>query len=127
MPLMWAHAEYIKLLRSLADGQVFDRIPLVADRYLNKKGRSDLEIWKSSRRVREIAAGKILRVQAPGNFRLRWTINGAISQESASVPSGLGLSYVDTSTRADQSAVQFTFVETEVEELQNITHQVKIS
>ncbi|HJX83970.1 MAG TPA: glycoside hydrolase family 15 protein, partial [Candidatus Angelobacter sp.] len=37
MPLMWAHAEYIKLLRSVADGQVFDRIAPVADRYLQNR------------------------------------------------------------------------------------------
>ncbi len=27
MPLMWAHAEYIKLLRSTADGKVYDTVP----------------------------------------------------------------------------------------------------
>mgnify|MGYP000312505887 CR=1 FL=1 len=27
MPLVWAHAEYVKLLRSLRDGQVFDMPP----------------------------------------------------------------------------------------------------
>ena len=27
MPLVWAHAEHIKLLRSLADGQVYDMPP----------------------------------------------------------------------------------------------------
>ena len=32
MPLMWAHAEYIKLLRSTADGKVYDAIPEVAER-----------------------------------------------------------------------------------------------
>ncbi len=32
-PLAWAHAEYVKLLRSLADGRVWDRYDLVADRY----------------------------------------------------------------------------------------------
>ena len=32
MPLCWAHAEYIKLVRSATDGQVFDIIPEVADR-----------------------------------------------------------------------------------------------
>ena len=53
---MWAHAEYIKLLRSAADGQVFDRIPIVAERYLNSRGRKDLEIWKPMRRVRAMAA-----------------------------------------------------------------------
>jgi glucoamylase len=33
MPLLWAHAEYIKLLRSTCDHQVFDFIPAVAERY----------------------------------------------------------------------------------------------
>ena len=32
-PLSWAHAEYIKLLRSLADEAVWDRYPPVASRY----------------------------------------------------------------------------------------------
>src|SRR5260370_5979021 len=34
MPLAWAHAEYIRLVRSASDGKVFDRIDLVADRDL---------------------------------------------------------------------------------------------
>ena len=33
MPLMWAHAEYVKLLRSARDGGVYDRIPSVMARY----------------------------------------------------------------------------------------------
>ena len=33
MPLMWSHAEYIKLLRSVRDNRVFDFIPEVAERY----------------------------------------------------------------------------------------------
>ncbi|KQS54089.1 glucan 1,4-alpha-glucosidase [Brevundimonas sp. Leaf363] len=32
-PLAWTHAEYLKLLRSLADGQVWDRYAPVAERY----------------------------------------------------------------------------------------------
>ncbi len=32
-PLVWAHAEYLKLLRSAADGRVFDRISVVEERY----------------------------------------------------------------------------------------------
>jgi len=38
MPLMWAHAEYVKLLRSVADGQVFDCIPAVAERSQGPRG-----------------------------------------------------------------------------------------
>ncbi|PYP83102.1 MAG: glucan 1,4-alpha-glucosidase [Candidatus Angelobacter sp. Gp1-AA117] len=129
MPLMWAHAEYIKLLRSLHDEQVFDRIPAVADRYLNKRGRSDLEVWKSSRRVREIEAGKVLRVQAPGDFRLRWSVDGETTNvDSTSIASGLGIGYLDIPTRADQTApVQFTFTSTSVAELLNTTWQVALS
>ena len=45
-PLLWAHAEYIKLLRSAADGQVYDRIPEVAARYLENPRDSESR-WKS--------------------------------------------------------------------------------
>ena len=37
MPLVWAHAEYVKLLRSLRDGKVFDRPPQTVQRYLIEK------------------------------------------------------------------------------------------
>jgi hypothetical protein len=73
MPLMWAHAECIKLLRSMADGQAFDRIPIVAKRYLNKRGRKDLEAWRLTRRLRAISAVEMLQIQAQTSFRLRWT------------------------------------------------------
>lgn len=36
MPLVWAHAEYLKLLRSLHDGAVFDLPPQTVERYLRK-------------------------------------------------------------------------------------------
>src|SRR5437773_6090685 len=38
MPLMWAHAEYVKLLRSVRDQRVFDSIPEVANRYIHRRG-----------------------------------------------------------------------------------------
>ncbi|MDQ6913284.1 MAG: glycoside hydrolase family 15 protein, partial [Verrucomicrobiota bacterium] len=37
MPLVWAHAEYIKLVRSIRDGKVFDMPPATAKRYLSDK------------------------------------------------------------------------------------------
>ena len=54
MPLLWAHAEYIKLVRSAADGQVFDLISEVADRYRNRRTAPPLEIWKFNRQVRSL-------------------------------------------------------------------------
>src|SRR6266705_2071450 len=52
MPLLWAHAEYIKLLRSTHDGQVFDRIPAVAERYQGRRRHQPIEVWTFNRRVR---------------------------------------------------------------------------
>ncbi len=115
MPLMWAHAEYIRLLRSVADGQVFDLIPIVADRYLAGRGRKDLEVWKPSRRVRWVAPGQVLRVQAPAAFRLHWTADEWRSvQNTAATPSGLDVSFVDIPVdRVQRAPVQFTFFWTE--------------
>jgi len=49
-PLVWAHSEYIKLLRSVSDGQVFDRISVVADRYgAPATSASSAAAWRSSR------------------------------------------------------------------------------
>ena len=77
MPLMWAHAEYIRLLRSITDGQIFDLIPEVADRYRNGRGRKDFEIWKRNRMIDAMTAGTVLRIQGLRSFFLHWsTTNG---------------------------------------------------
>ena len=46
MPLSWAHAEYIKLVRSAADSQVFDLISEVTDRYRARRQAVPMEVWK---------------------------------------------------------------------------------
>lgn len=126
MPLMWAHAEYIKLLRSVKDGKVFDLVPPVAARYLAGKGRKDLEVWKSKRRVRKIAAGSVLRMVLLGDFRVRWSADdGRTGQESNSTPTGLGLSFVDIPARQNGN-LQFTFVKTIVKELLQQVFEVRV-
>ena len=40
IPLMWAHSEYVKLLRSVVDKRVFDLIEPVAERYRNDQSSS---------------------------------------------------------------------------------------
>jgi len=113
MPLMWAHAEYCKLLRSVHDGRVFDLISVVAERYISSapRRRSTLELWKFNRQVPLIEAGRTLRVQAGTPFRLRWTEDEwRTARDTASVPSGMGPEYVDLPIAAGQKApLRFTF------------------
>ena len=45
VPLVWAHSEYLRLLRSCHDRAVFDLIPEVERRYLKEKPESRFEFW----------------------------------------------------------------------------------
>jgi glucoamylase len=106
MPLMWAHAEYVKLLRSSVDGRVFDRIPAVAERYSGARPRArKLEVWKSNRRVRAVQRNSVLRVQSASPFRLHWTGDEwRTSQDTASTPTAIGIEYVDVQVPPEQQA-----------------------
>ncbi|MGE0058461.1 MAG: glycoside hydrolase family 15 protein, partial [Dehalococcoidia bacterium] len=111
-PLMWAHAEYIKLLRSIHDGQVFDRIPEVEQRYAQSgKQRQPLEIWKPNRRIRSLRRGSKLRIQAPETFRLHWSPDRWVNvTDSLATSTELGIHYVDVSVPDNQSdPIFFTF------------------
>jgi glucoamylase len=112
MPLMWAHAEYIKLLRSIRDGKVSDLIVDVAERYLGgRRERQLFEVWKPSRQVRTVKRGYVLRIQAPAAFRLHWS--GDEWQNVKDTPSSgttLGVEFVDLPILAAQRApIRFTF------------------
>jgi glucoamylase len=111
MPLMWAHAEYIKLLRSTRDGKVFDLIPEVASHFRTGRRRAKLEVWKLNRQVGTIAPGLTLRVVNQNRFLLHWSLDGwttCIDTEAKAAV--IGLHYVDIAIPKSQRApVKFTF------------------
>lgn len=112
MPLCWAHAEYIRLLRSRADGVVFDRLDPVAARYLHsRKKSSPMEVWKLWRRLPAIALGTRLRIVLDSPFILHFSRdNWTTVEEERSTDSGYGFHYLDLSFNRGQSApLRFTF------------------
>jgi glucoamylase len=99
MPLVWAHAEYLKLLRSLEDGVVFDRVSTVEARYGAGPIESKVEIFKLRRQIQTIPAGKILRIIAAAPFEVRSTLNGwATVQQAVSRNLGYSGSFADLPT-----------------------------
>jgi glucoamylase len=111
MPLMWAHAEYVKLLRSARDGRVFDRIPAVVDRYQRRRADPPIETWTFGRRVRAVPRGSVLRIQAEAAFRLHWT-PGEWSdvRDTNSTPTRVGVDFADVAVGPAQTApIRFTF------------------
>lgn len=128
MPLCWAHAEYVSLLRSTRDGRLFPLIEPVAERYLSSGGRGDLEVWKPIRQVREVAQGSTLRIQAPARFDLVWTddewqhTHGTEATETI-----LGISYVDIPIAEDQQApIRFTFHWTDDDHWEGRDYEVRV-
>jgi glucoamylase len=106
-PLVWAHSEYIKLLRSVADERVFDRISVVEERYATtadkRTFKNQIEIFQTSRVITAIVAGFTLRILDAKRFRVLWTIdNWATSTTSESHPVGYPGSFVDIPTNASQ-------------------------
>jgi len=113
MPLMWAHAEYIDLLRSTADSGIFDRLEIVSERYGNGTGRKDLEVWKRGRHVAKVAPGQVLRIQQSARFRLHWTADEWASvRDNDASDSGVGTYYFDIPIEKRDSLrapIRFTF------------------
>ena len=106
MPLLWAHAEYIKLLRSVADGVVFDRISVVADRYAVPKDKrtftSRMEIFQVGRPISAMVQGGTLRIMDQQHFRVTWTTdNWATKNAQDSKVVGRPGSFVDIQTAHD--------------------------
>ncbi len=111
MPLMWAHAEYIKLLRSARDGIVFDLIPEVAQHFRIGRRRSPIEVWKFNRQISEMPPGVTLRILADRSFALHWSLDGwNANTDTNSTSTLIGLHYVDITVPEGQTApLKFTF------------------
>jgi glucoamylase len=74
MPLVWAHAEYVKLLRSLNDGRIFDMPPQTVSRYIGRKIESNRTTWRLNFKCQTIPAGKILRIELVGMATVHWGV-----------------------------------------------------
>jgi glucoamylase len=76
MPLAWAHAEYVKLLRSLRDGRVFDMPPQTVRRYRQTNSRAEFAPWRFNLKCRSVAAGKALRIETLSPAVIHWSSDG---------------------------------------------------
>jgi glucoamylase len=113
-PLCWAHAEYLKLLRSLVDGRVFDRISVVEERYAVPKElrtfQSRMEIFRTTRPISAMVAGGTLRIVDPELFTVIWTAdNWATTNSTDANPIDSFGAFADIAATAEQAgSIAFT-------------------
>jgi glucoamylase len=129
MPLVWAHSEYLKLVRSLADGAVFDTPPQTVQRYIVEKTVSPLVIWRLNHQVRTLPHGKTLRIETLVPAQLRWSAdNWQTVTEETSRDTGLGVHVIDLSHEkiSPQAKLQFTFYWPEIEKWEGKNFEVAV-
>ena len=76
-PLLWAHAEYIQLLRSSLDGRVFGSIPAVVERYSHKRtAPPEIQFWSFAYPADSINPGQTLCILTKADFQLTYSFDG---------------------------------------------------
>jgi glucoamylase len=110
MPLVWAHAEHVKLLRSLSDGAVFDTPPQTVRRYLRANTPARCHVWRPDWRAPSMPAGRCLRVDLPQAATVRWSADGwATANETATTDCGIGLYCAELSVAAVPAGGEVVF------------------
>ncbi|MGH9638780.1 MAG: glycoside hydrolase family 15 protein, partial [Bryobacteraceae bacterium] len=127
MPLVWAHAELIKLLRSIRERKIWDMPPQPVERYQKQKKTANFQIWTKSQQRRHLKRGKALRVDLPEAARIRWsTDDWQTTQECETTDSQLGLHYavLPVADAAPGTQIRFTFYWTERKEWEGQNFEV---
>jgi glucoamylase len=108
-PLLWAHSEYLRLLRSAHDRKVFDLIPEVAARYASDARQTMIEFWQPHHPISHARKGHALRICTPRPFRLHWSPAGNGEwQDRESQSAGTDVHYLDLTAENFDPYIEFT-------------------
>ncbi|MDW8402979.1 glucan 1,4-alpha-glucosidase [Chloroflexus sp.] len=129
MPLVWAHAEHLKLCRSLRDGKLFDLPPQPVARYLSQQVRSGLAIWRLNQKRRTMPSGAILRIDVTAMATIHWSSNGwQTTFDLLTKPSGLGTFFADlpTTTLDPGAVIVFTLFWNDEQRWEGRDYEVRV-
>lgn len=130
MPLAWAHAEYLKLARSIQDGKIFDLPEQTVQRYLVNETESSLRSWRFNHKIKNMEAGKKLRIETLASASVHWTHDGwKTNYDQVCLNSGLGVFYADLETDklAPGTIINFTFYWENSDHWEEVDYSVVIS
>jgi glucoamylase len=116
MPLVWAHSEHIKLIRSLTEERVFDMPPQTVQRYQHEKVRARCAVWREDLPMAEVPAGRVLRIDLLEPACIRWTDDGwGRFTDSDTTDTGMGLHVLELPTAAlsPGAHIDFTWIRLE--------------
>lgn len=112
MPLAWAHAEYLKLCRSLAEGRVFDTPPQPVERYQVQRTGAPFGFWRFNHKCQALLGGQRLRVELLAPARVHASFDGwrtASDFDTRDTGLGLHVAELPTDALAVGTRIDFTF------------------
>jgi glucoamylase len=112
MPLVWAHAEYIKLVRSLEEGSVFDTPPQTVQRYIREKHPSAYASWRFNHKIRSVKKGLKLRIEVLAPAVVHWSSDdwkNVHDTKTDDTRLGLHVADIDVSKVNEGGNILFTF------------------
>jgi glucoamylase len=110
MPLVWAHAEYVKLRRSLLEKRLIDQPPHGRERYVEKGIVARHAIWRFNHKCRDIGPGVTLRLETLARAVVHWSTDGGKTvQQTESRDTGLGLWVADLPPGVPEVGRQIVF------------------
>jgi glucoamylase len=130
MPLVWAHAEHLKLRRSLRDGRVYDMPAHTRQRYVVERTRSPHTFWRFNHKVESIAEGQILRIETLVPCAIHWTTDAWLTIHDTELQDpGLGeyVGDLDTSDLRPGATIVFTLFWPEVGRWEGVNFHVRVT
>jgi glucoamylase len=129
MPLVWAHAEHIKLLRSLRDGVIFDMPPQTFGRYVAGAEPTPPPFsWRLTARREQMPAGRNLRIELPEPALIRWSIDDwASASDTPCRDTGFGTHVFDLVTQMLASgSIDFTIFWTDAQRWEGVDFRIEV-
>jgi glucoamylase len=129
MPLVWAHAEYVKLVRSLQDGRVFDTPPQTVQRYITDNQSSPYAVWRFNNKARTLVAGKTLRIETRAPTVVHWSSDGwktTVDSKSRDTTVGIWVTDLPTASLREGATVQFTLYWPEADRWEGCDYTVNV-
>jgi glucoamylase len=131
MPLCWAHAEYVSLVRSAHDGVCFDQVEPAFQRYVVHQVGSRHEIWSFRHPLGRMAPGKLLRLIVAADATVAWSADNWASTNKVDTThnSALNVWFADLPTEGcpEGIVIEFTFLWKEAKRSEGRSYSVRVS
>jgi len=110
MPLVWAHAEFLKLLVARDRGRPLELLDAVWDRYGGRRPAAAMWHWRDTSPVTHLPAGRSLVIESRSPFSLHYGLDGwQRVEDQQSRPLGLGMHGVVLAVDTLASAAELNF------------------